>query len=166
MPLSLALPGAFAFSNILYPLGDCAFLTVGLPRLSTLAGEPIGLTTFRRFDMRQCGLCLYSGRSFVPSIVERHPRQSTCAPFGKSVSAWFHSFANYGTYDSSLVLALIAFPLHNLQTQAVCKQCFRALHSTSFIAYCWRRQSCCDNSVTGEQREGIPRRAVSLSQTV
>jgi hypothetical protein len=42
----------------------------------------------------------------------------------------------------------------------------QVLQTTRFITYFWRRQSCCDNSVTGEQREGIPRRAVSLSQMV
>ncbi len=41
-PLSPALPGAFAFSGVLYPLDSCAFLA-GLPTLAVEARESIGL---------------------------------------------------------------------------------------------------------------------------
>jgi hypothetical protein len=45
-PLSSALPEAFAFSNILYPLDDSASLAVGLLRSMNREENPTGLPCF------------------------------------------------------------------------------------------------------------------------
>ena len=45
-PLSSALPQAFAFSNILYPLDNSAFLAVGLLNTRDRVENPTGLPCF------------------------------------------------------------------------------------------------------------------------
>jgi len=81
-PLSKALPLAFAFSGILYPLSISVFLAVNLLGFSTYPKSQWGLPCFACVIFGQVGFHLYSGRGFTPSSLTSALPRLTCLPFG------------------------------------------------------------------------------------
>ena len=87
-PLSFALPKAFAFSSILYPLDNSAFLTVSL--LNFYVESPWGLPCFAYVTYDRLRIHLYSGGNVVSLLLTFLIQQPTHLPFGSGVSALFH----------------------------------------------------------------------------
>lgn len=132
-PLSKALPLAFAFSDILYPLSSSVFLTVDLLGLF-IPKSQWGLPCFMCVTCGGFGFHLCSGRDFTPSSLTSALQRLTCLPFGMACHL-VSPFSLHGAYDDSLALTLALLSLAKYIKRAVRIFRFCALQSLGFIAY-------------------------------
>jgi hypothetical protein len=109
-PLSLALPRAFAFSSILYPLDYSAVLAVGL--LRSPAGESIGLTVVPGAELRSGWVLPMLRWGYVLPSCNRFPCRTTHFPFWvECVSLITLILSDEALRGSSLALTRLNFPL-------------------------------------------------------
>ncbi len=87
-PLSFALPKAFAFSSILYPLDNSASLTVSL--LNGCVESPLGLPCSACSTRDQLRIHLYSGGNIVSLLPRFGVQQPTHLPFWFRCISLFH----------------------------------------------------------------------------
>ena len=94
-------PPAFASWVILFPLGDSAFLTVGLPARATSGPDPVGVSTFRTHEIRPGwvpslprGGGVLPASAISPAGACRFSTASPCTPLK-------HSTAGAGDYEAS-----------------------------------------------------------------
>lgn len=110
LPLSWALPQAFAFSRLLYPLDNSVSLAVNLLVVITYTRINGANPVFRAYDIRLFGFRQYPGRLFVPYALNiRQYLKPTYLPFwlecGQSVYSrvLFSLLMANETYSGSLI---------------------------------------------------------------
>jgi hypothetical protein len=108
-PLSFALPKAFAFSSILYPLDNSAFLTVSL--LNFYVESPSGLPCFAYLTHDRLRIHLYSGGNYVPLSLTFLVQRPTHSPFWLRCISLFSPVTRHEAYDDSLSLSISVSPL-------------------------------------------------------
>ena len=108
-PLSSALPKAFAFSSILYPLDNSAFLTVSI--LNWCVESPWGLPCSVCSTCDRLRIHLYSGGNYVPLSLTFLVQRPTHSPFWLRCISLFSPVTSHEAYDDSLSLSISVSPL-------------------------------------------------------
>ncbi len=108
-PLSSALPEAFAFSSILYPLDNSASLTVSL--LNFYVESLSGLPCFAYLTHDRLRIHLYSGGNYVPLSLTFLVQRPTHLPFWLRCINLFSPVKLHEAYDDSLSLSISVSPL-------------------------------------------------------